>query len=259
MVNKWTSRTYCGDSLRKIRQLGDESIDLIFADPPYFLSSQRGTTVSGGKRVSVSKGEWDAPVTFRENVKFTRRWLRECLRVLKPTGTLWVSGTRHSIHIVGAVLQSLGADLFNEVAWGKMNAAPNISCTRLADMHETLICARKTTDCRPTFNYRALKDMECPGDVIKRHGSQMRSIWIVNTPRKVEKQFGKHPTQKPEALLERIILGFSNRGDVVLDPFAGSGTTGVIAKRLRRRAILIEQNPEFYQTLRKRLRNQRGT
>ena len=184
------------------------------------------------------------------------------MRVMRPEGLLCVSGTRHSIHKCAFIAQCvLGADIFMEVAWAKPNAAPHLACTRLADMHETLLFIRRDTSVRPSdvkFNYAAMRSYDGGADPFKREGKQMRSVWTITTPRKWEKRHGKHSCQKPEALLDRVVLGCSNPGDLVLDPFMGSGTTGVIAVRHGRRFIGCDPDPASYDLARLRLHDERG-
>ena len=227
-----------------LKQIPENSIDMIFADPPYNLSNG-GFSVHAGKRVSVNKGKWDESKGVENDFAFHTQWLEECRRVLKPNGTLWVSGTYHSIYQCGYALQILGYKILNDIAWFKPNASPNLSGRYFTASHETLIWARKEEKAKHTFNYDLMKNGDYPEDAMKKPNKQMRSVWSIGTPRPDEKQFGKHPTQKPIKLLERIVLAATNKGDVILDPFTGSSTTGMAAKRYGRKFIGIDLEKEY--------------
>ena len=235
---------YNSDCLKVLRQLPENSIDVIFADPPYNLSNG-GFSVHAGKRVSVNKGDWDRSKGLEEDFNFHINWIRECKRVLKPQGTLWISGTYHSIYQCGYALQLAGYHMMNDIAWYKPNASPNLSCRYFTASHESLIWAKKERKAKHVFNYQAMKNGDWPSDYIKKPGKQMRSVWAINTPPPWEKKFGKHPTQKPYDLLKRIILASSNEGDVVLDPFTGSSTTGLAANAWRRKFIGIDMENKY--------------
>ncbi len=242
------------DCLDILRTIDDDSIDMIFADPPYNLSNG-GTTCHAGKRVSVDKGDWDKSRGFDEDLEFHNAWIAECRRVLKPSGTIWISGTLHSIYQCGFLLQKLNFHILNDISWYKPNAAPNLACTVFAHSHETLIWARKDKKAKHTFNYKKMKEGYFPEDKIKNEGKQMRSVWSIPTTKGAEKECGKHPTQKPLALLKRIVLSSTNEGDTVLDPFNGSGTTGVACKMLGgRNYIGIEIDPAYVKLTNKRLK-----
>lgn len=235
---------YNDDSLRILAQLPEGSIDMIFADPPYNLSNG-GFSIHAGKRVSVDKGEWDKSKGFKGDYDFHYNWLAAARRVLKPNGTLWVSGTYHSIYQCGYAMQSLGYHILNDVAWFKPNAAPNLSGRFFTASHETLIWARKEKNAKHTFNYALMKNGTWNGDFIKKPNMQMRSVWAIGTPKPEEKKFGKHPTQKPQELLNRIVLASTNKGDIVLDPFTGSSTTGLAAHLNGRKFIGIDTEKKF--------------
>jgi len=235
---------YNDDSLKILAQLPENSIDMIFADPPYNLSNG-GFSVHAGKMVSVNKGDWDKSKGFKDDYNFHYKWLEAARRILKPGGSLWVSGTYHSIYQCGHALQALGYHILNDIAWFKPNAAPNLSCRFFTASHETLIWARKDKDGKHTFNYDAMKNGEWNGDFLKKPQTQMRSVWAIGTPKPEEKKFGKHPTQKPQELLKRIVLASTNRGDVVIDPFAGSSTTGIAAIVVGRKFIGIDTEKKF--------------
>ena len=237
-------KLYCGDSIKILKKLQEKSIDVIFADPPYFLSND-GITCSNGKMVSVNKGEWDKSKGFNEDVKFHKKWIKECDKVLKDDGSIWISGTYHCIHQITYILLSMGYYIINEVAWFKPNAAPNLGCRCLTASHETLIWAKKNKKARHTFNYDIAKEIN--------GGKQMRSVWEIATTPKGEKLKGIHPTQKPLKLMERIIRISTNPGDIILDPFCGSSSTGVAANKLDRKYIGIDISEEFLEISKNRL------
>jgi len=242
-----------GDAIATMKTFPDSSFDMIFADPPYKLSNG-GFTVHSGRQVSVDKGDWDVSEGVDFDFKFHWSWLQECRRLLKDSGTIWVSGTYHSIFQCGFALQSLGYRILNDVSWFKPNASPNLGRRMFTASHETLIWASKSPKSKHVFNYDDMREGVFESDVFKRPGKQMRSVWSVpsesdvwtipTTPRR-EKQFPGHPTQKPLALLERVIRASTLEGGLVLDPFVGSGTTGIAAVSLGRRFVGIDNNLEF--------------
>lgn len=264
-----STRLYNADCIDLLKQIPDNTFDMVFADPPYFLSN--GTfTCQNGKMVSVKKGNWDIGKTAEENFKFHYEWLKECRRVLKPNGTLWVSGTYHSIYQCGYALQLLNYHILNDIAWLKPNASPNLSCRFFTASHETLIWARKDKKAKHTFNYEAIKnwadnykkEIKCTHcgkvdryEILHEKGNQMRSVWAINTPKKEEKTFGKHPTQKSLDLLKRIIIASTNENDLILDPFAGSCTTGVACKIYNRKFVGIDIEKEYLEVGKKRIEN----
>jgi site-specific DNA-methyltransferase (adenine-specific) len=248
---------YLGNCLDVLPKLPECTIDVIFADPPYNLSNG-GITCQAGRMVSVNKGEWDKSKGFEQDYQFSLDWLNACRRVLKDDGTIWVSGTIHSIYSVGFALQQLGYKLLNEICWFKPNASPNLSCRYFTHSHEVVLWASKSEKSKHKFNYQRMKQIA--------GGKQMRSVWMdintedspqdiwsIATPPAEEKKFGKHPTQKPVALLERIILASTDLNDTVLDPFTGSSTTGVASIRHGRRFIGIDTNVDFLELSVKRL------
>lgn len=241
-------RLYLGDVIEVLNNLPAESIDLIFADPPYNLSND-GFTCHAGKRVSVNKGTWDKSKGIEEDFKFHYSWIQACKRVLKPEGTLWISGTYHSIYACGFALQKQGWHLINDICWFKPNASPNLSCRMFTASHETLLWAKKDKKAKHTFNYQLMKTGNWEEDLLKKPNKQMRSVWAISTPKNGEKKYGKHPTQKPEALLKRIILAASKEKDIVLDPFCGSGTTGVVAIRYGRKFVGIDSESKYFEQL----------
>ncbi len=228
---------YVGDCLEVLSRFPDNYVDMIFADPPYMLSND-GFSCHAGRMVSVNKGKWDKSKGFEEDLLFHEAWLKECKRVLKPEGSIWISGTYHSIYQCGFLLQKLNFHILNDVAWFKPNAAPNLSCRFFTASHETVIWARKDKKAKHYFNYRAMKDGNFPEDKMKKPNLQMRSVWSINTPKPQEKTFGKHPTQKPIDLLKRIVLASTKENDIILDPFCGGGTTGVAAKIVGKRKFI---------------------
>ena len=250
---------YQADSLEFLKEFPENSIDMVFADPPYFLSS--GTfTCQNGKMVSVKKGDWDLSNGLKKNFEFHLEWIKAVRRSLKPNGTIWISGTYHSIYQCGFALQLAGYHILNDIAWFKPNASPNLSCRFFTASHETLIWARKEKKAKHTFNYKTMvnwennytKEIRCRHcgkedryEVLHEKGKQMRSVWAINTPQKIEKKFGKHPTQKPEELLKRVVLASTNKGDLILDPFTGSSTTGLIAYLYGRKFIGIDTEKEY--------------
>src|SRR5712692_8358719 len=238
-------RIFHSDCLEILEEIPESTVDLVFADPPYFLSNG-GITCHAGKMVSVNKGDWDklpgpelGPVRARFDKvhEFNTAWLAACQRVLKPNGSIWVSGTAHVIHSVGFAMQQLGFKLLNDISWVKPNPPPNLSCRYFTPTTKTIIWAAKDKKSRHTFHYKLMKETN--------RGKQMKSVWEIRPPEPWEKRFGKHPTQKPVALLERILLASTNEGDVVLDPFAGSGTTLLTAFRLSRHALGCELSADF--------------
>lgn len=239
-----SNKLYQGDSFKIMDSLEPSSIDMIFADPPYNLSND-GFTCKGGKAVNVNKGKWDKSNGFEKDLEFHVEWIKKCKKLLKPNGTIWISGTYHSIYSCGYALNLNSYHVLNDICWFKPNASPNLSCRFFTASHETLIWARKEKKGKHTFNYDDMKNGHFPKDVIKKPGKQMRSVWAIGYPTPSEKALGKHPTQKPIELLDRIIRASTNEGDVILDPFMGSGTTGVVATKLNRNFIGIELEKEY--------------
>jgi site-specific DNA-methyltransferase (adenine-specific) len=251
-------RLLLGDCLTILDELPAKSVDLIFADPPYLLSNG-GTTCASGKRVSVDKGKWDASAGLAADHEWNKRWLRACQRVLRPSGTIWVSGTHHVIFSIGFAMQQLGFHLLNTVTWFKPNASPNLACRFFTHSTELLLWASpaRRAPLPHTFNYRDMK--------AENGGKQMRDLWAIPegdgaqlvwslpTPPKGEKRAGRHPTQKPLQLLDRIVRAGSSPGDLVLDPFNGSGTTGLAAIAAGRRYVGIDVARDYLELTRKRL------
>ncbi len=245
-----TDRIIIGDSLSEMAKLPDASIDLVFADPPYNLQLGGDLHRPDGSQVDAVTDHWDRFDSFADYDRFTRAWLTECRRLLKPDGSLWVIGTYHNIFRVGSALQDLGYWVHNDIIWRKSNPMPNFKGTRFTNAHETLLWAAKSPTARPTFNYKAMKALN--------EDLQMRSDWVIpicsGSERVRVDGVKAHPTQKPEALLHRILLATSNEGDVVLDPFFGSGTTGAVARRLGRHYLGIEREAGYAAVAEARIR-----
>jgi modification methylase len=244
-------RVVRGECLEVLARLPDASVDLVFADPPYNLQLDGNLLRPNNTVVDGVHQDWDKFGSFADYDRFCRAWLGECRRILKPNGALWVIGSYHNIFRLGVALQDLGFWIQNDVIWRKTNPMPNFRGKRLTNAHETLIWAARDQKSRPTFNYEALKSFN--DDV------QMRSDWLIpicSGPERLKDDGGRkaHPTQKPEALLWRVLLTSSNPGDVVLDPFFGTGTTGAVARRLGRRWIGIERDPDYAAAAEERIR-----
>ena len=239
---------YKGDCLEIMQSLPEASVDMVFADPPYNLSND-GFTVHAGKRVSVNKGKWDKSFGPEKDFEFHFKWIEACKRVLKDNGTIWISGTYHSIYACGYALQIQNFRFLNDISWFKPNASPNLSCRMFTASHETLIWASKSKKTKHVFNYSEMKNGNFPGDKIKNPGKQMRSVWSITTPTSAEKTYGKHPTQKPLALLDRVVIASTNPGQVILDPFCGSATTGVSALLNSRKFIGIDMDEDYLSKL----------
>ena len=226
-----------GDSFKELKKKKKKSIDMVFADPPYFLSGD-GITCSGGKMVCVNKGDWDKKISVKEKHEFNKKWIKECMRILKDNGTIWISGTLHNIYSIGEALEEEGFKIINNITWRKLNPPPNISCRAFTHSTETIVWAKKDIkNNKHKFNYNDMKELN--------GGKQMKDVWEMSLTKPSEKKHGKHPTQKPIALLERIILASTNEGDLILDPFNGSGTTGIVAHMLNRRYIGIDNVQEY--------------
>ena len=226
---------YHGNSLELLDAIAakypEGRFDCIFADPPYFLSNG-GITCHAGKMVKVDKGDWDKSRGPELNHEFNLEWLRRCQRVLKPNGTIWVSGTLHVIFSIGYAMQQLGFKILNDITWEKPNPPPNLSCRYFTHSTETVLWAAKNEKSKHRFNYDLMRQTN--------GGKQMKTVWRMTAPSGDEKSLGKHPTQKPVTLVERCVLASTNEGDFVLDPFLGGGTTAVAAIRNGRHCVGIE-------------------
>lgn len=226
-----------GDSLSILKKIEQKSVDMIFADPPYFLSGD-GISCSAGKMVSVKKGVWDEKIEIKEKHKFNKKWIRLCKEILKDDGTIWISGTMHNIYSIGMALEEEGFKIINNITWRKLNPPPNISCRAFVHSTETILWAKKDIKkAKHKFNYELMREMN--------NNKQMKDVWETSLTKPSEKKCGKHPTQKPIALLEKIILASTDEGDLILDPFNGSGTTGIVANKLNRKYIGIEKEKEY--------------
>lgn len=234
-----------GDTFETLKKMKKETVDMIFADPPYFLSND-GITCSGGKMVSVNKGDWDKKDSLQEKHTFNRRWIRACKKVLKPNGSIWISGTLHNIYSIGMALEQEGFKIINNITWQKTNPPPNLACRCFTHSTETIIWAQKNDKkSKHQFNYELMKEQN--------GGKQMKDVWTGPLTPPKEKKEGKHPTQKPVYILERLIQASTSENAVVLDPFCGSSSTGVAAKRLGRKYIGIDNEKEYIELSIRRL------
>ena len=230
---------YCGDGLTLMADMPADSVDCIWTDPPYLLSND-GTTCVAGKRVSVNKGEWDRSDGIENDHEFNLAWLGECYRVLKPSGTIWVTGTLHIYLSVGMAMMQLGFRILNDITWEKTNPPPNLGCRCFAHSTETILWATKApkgSRHKYTFHYQEMK--------VENGGKQMKSVWQFPAAGRTEKKLGKHPTQKPVTLIERCLRASTNADDLVLDPFAGSASTGIAALSLGRRFVGCDIDPDY--------------
>lgn len=232
---------YNEDCIEVLKKLKPNSVDLIFADPPYFLSNG-GKSIHSGKVVSVNKGEWDKKENYEDTILFTKNWINGCFKVLKFGGSIWVSGTVHNIFEVKNALDEAGFKIINIVVWHKSDPPPLIYKNKLRFSYELIIWASKGF--KHTFNYEYM---------FKINNGELEDVWTIPAVQMNEKKFGYHPTQKPEELLERIIKSSSNEGDIVLDPFMGSGTTCYVAKKLNRKYIGIEKDKKFFNISKRRI------
>ena len=241
------SALYLSDTFAALSQMVEGCIDMVFADPPYFLSND-GISCSGGKAVSVNKGDWDKIGSLEEKHEFNRSWIRLCKRVLKPNGSIWISGTLHNIYSVGMALEQEGFKIINNITWQKTNPPPNLACRCFTHSTETVLWAQKADkSAHHFFNYELMKEQN--------GGRQMKDVWTGALTPAVEKTHGRHPTQKPLYLLERILLASSRENDLILDPFCGSSTTGVACKKLNRKYLGIDNNEEFIKLSIERLKD----
>ena len=238
-------RADCRDLMESfIEETPEGRFDMIFADPPYFLSNG-GISCHAGRRTKVDKGTWDQSQGAEQDHRFSRHWISLCQKLLKPNGTLWISGTHHIIHSIGYATQQLGMKILNQITWEKPNPPPNLSCRYFTHSTETLLWAGKNKKAKHTFNYKIMKELN--------GNKQMKSVWAIKPPQKQEKQLGKHPTQKPLELLERIILASTQVKDLIFDPFSGSGTVAVAAVKMGRACVACEIDPNYIDLSRKRL------
>ena len=249
MIKK--NKILLGDSLEIMKTIPSKSVDLIFADPPYNLQLKDTLYRPDQTAVEAVTQDWDKFNTYKEYDNFTEQWLKESKRILKKGGVLWVIGSYHNILRVGTSIQNHGFWILNDIIWHKTNPMPNFRGTRFTNAHETLLWCTTSREAKYTFNYQNLKELN--------DGKQMRSDWYIPICSGKERlrennNQRSHPTQKPEALMYRIILSSTNKGDIILDPFLGSGTTAVVAKKLQRNFIGIEQDIEYVSLAKKRLK-----
>ena len=225
------------DTFAILKELDEKSFDMIFADPPYFLSND-GITCSAGKMVSVNKGIWDKSLSIKDKHEFNKKWIHECYRILKDEGTIWISGTLHNIYSIGMALEEEGFKIINNITWQKTNPPPNLACKTFTHSTETILWARKDLPKKKyKFNYDLMKELN--------NNKQMKDVWTTSLTKPSEKKQGKHPTQKPLEILDRIILASTDENDLILDPFCGSSTTGISASKLKRRYIGIDNSKEY--------------
>jgi site-specific DNA-methyltransferase (adenine-specific) len=246
------SQLYLKNTLSFLDKLPEKSFDMIFADPPYFLSNG-GITCSSGKMVSVDKADWDKTNSFKDKHSFNLKWISKCKRVLKDDGTIWISGTLHNIYSIGVALESTGWKIINNITWVKTNPPPNLACRCFTHSTETILWAKKADVKKSKTHYFDYQEMKRENG-----GKQMRDVWVGTLTPQREKKYGKHPTQKPEYLLERIIRSATRENALILDPFCGSGTTGVVAIRLGREFVGIDNNADYLEIAKQRIINEMG-
>ncbi|MCO6542361.1 MAG: site-specific DNA-methyltransferase [Lactobacillus sp.] len=234
------------DSFDFMSHMKPQTMDMIFADPPYFLSNG-GISTSGGKIVCVNKGKWDHVASFKEKHNFNLQWIKLAKKILKPNGTIWISGSMHNIYSVGVALEQNNFKIMNNITWQKTSPPRNLTKKYFTHSTETILWARKKSAHSHCFNYQQM--------CLLNNGQQMTDVWPIAAVPKIEKTFGYHPTQKPEFLLRQIVLASTNPGDYILDPFMGSGTTGVIAKKLGRQFIGIDQEKQYVNLAYRRIIN----
>lgn len=263
-VDEWKNTIVNEDCIKAMKELPEDSVDLVIADPPYNLS--KGSDISWEDEVDLDGfgGEWNKTMehwddmTPAEYFQFTKAWLKEAKRILKPTGSIWTFGSYHNMGFLNVTYQMLEIEILNEVIWYKRNAFPNLHGTRFTASHETLLWGHVgDEDNREyTFNYEDMKKIGFPEDNLNEEGKQVRTVWdIPNNKSKIETEYGNHPTQKPLRVLERLILSSSKEGDIVLDPFCGSGSTCLSAKLNDRNYIGIEVKEEYVKLARENLEN----
>lgn len=234
---------YNDDCIKVLKSFKDNFVDMVFADPPYFLSNG-GLSINSGRIVSVNKGEWDKPENYEDTYKFTINWIKNCYKVLNNNGTIWISGTKHNIFDIKKALDEIGFKIINIIIWHKLDPPPLIYKNKFRFSYEFIIWAKKGN--KHFFNYDVMFNV---------NDEEMHDVWNLPAVSINEKKYGKHPTQKPECLLERIILASTKPNQVVLDPFMGSGTTCVVAKRLKRNYIGIEINKNYFNIAKTRIEN----
>ena len=227
------------DTFKTLTNFEEKTFDMIFADPPYFLSNN-GITCSGGKMVNVNKGDWDKTLGIKEKHEFNKKWIKQCYRILKDDGTIWISGTLHNIYSIGMALEEERFKIINNITWQKTNPPPNLACKTFTHSTETILWARKDipkAKYKFNYNYSLMKKIN--------NNKQMKDVWTTSLTKPSEKKQGKHPTQKPLEILEKIILASTNENDLILDPFCGSSTTGIASVKLNRKYIGIDNSKEY--------------
>ena len=260
------NKVYLEDCIKGMKKIPDNSVDLIIADPPYNLSKGNSLKWDNSKKLNGMGGNWDKvmvdwdSMSFQDYWEFTQAWLNEAKRILKETGSIWVYGTYHNIGVINVLFQKLGIEIINEIIWYKRNSFPNLSGRRFTASHETLLWGHSGDKKRKyAFNYEDTKKMSFPEDQLKKIGKQMRTVWdIPNNKTKEELKFGKHPTQKPLRISERIILTTTSPDDVILIPFCGSGTECVASLKLNRKYIAFETDKDYVNLTNKRIENQKS-
>jgi site-specific DNA-methyltransferase (adenine-specific) len=244
-MNSKTYQIFNSDSFETLSNIGSDTIDCVITDPPYFLSND-GITCMSGKMVSVNKGNWDKSNGFSDVYDFNLNWIKECYRIMKMGGTMWISGTFHNIYIIGSIIQSFeDFKILNNITWIKKSPPPNLSCRFFTHSTETILWIRKGVKSKHYFDYDLMKKLN--------QNKQMKDVWIIGRPKKDECKFGKHPTQKPEEIIERMVLSSTKENDTILDLFSGSGTTGIVTIKNKRKFIGIEKDEKYFEIMKKRL------
>ena len=249
-IDKYINKIIKGDCIENLKKLPDESVDLIFADPPYFMQTEGELHRTNGAKFQGVEDEWDKFSDYREYDEFCTAWLKECKRVMKKNSSIWVIGSFQNIYRIGYIMQNLGFWILNDVIWSKPNAVPNFGGTRFQNSHETLLWCTKNKNAKYIFNYKTMKHLN--------NGKQEKSVWNIGIcigNERIKDKEGKkvHSTQKPEKLLYNVIISSSRPGDIVLDPFFGTGTTGAMAKLTGRNYIGIEREEEYINVAQERI------
>lgn len=251
-IEQYTNKIIAGDCIENLKKLPDESVDLIFADPPYFMQTEGILRRTNGTKFEGVEDEWDKFSDYREYDEFCTEWLKECKRVMKKNASIWVIGAFQNIYRIGYIMQNLGFWILNDIIWSKPNAVPNFGGTRFQNSHETLLWCTKSKDAKFTFNYKTMKHLN--------NDKQEKSVWNISIcigNERLKGEDGKkvHSTQKPEKLLYNVIVSSSKPGDIVLDPFFGTGTTGAVAKQTGRNYIGLEREQQYIKAAQERIDN----
>lgn len=265
-MNRLLNRVIKENCIAGMKDLAENSVDLIIADPPYNLSKGHPLKWDNSVKLNGFGGNWNKVMADWDNMSlqeywdFTQSWLKESMRVLKPTGSIWVYGTYHNIGIINVLFQKLGIEIINEIVWYKRNSFPNLRARRFTASHETILWGHVGGKKRKyTFNYEEVKNTDFPEDLLKKPGKQMRTVWdIPNNKKPEELNFGKHPTQKPLRLCERMILSSTKEDDVILIPFCGSGSECVASVKKKRKFISYEVDPKYIKIAKKRIVNEKS-